>query len=284
MFQPFEWKAGNLTLTNAERTLVMGILNATPDSFSDGGSLADSGAAVERGLAMWEAGAEIIDIGGESTRPGADIVPLEEELLRVIPVVGRLVDQGVTVSIDTIKPSVAAAAVEAGAVIINDVSGFRSDRMTRVAAETGAGVVIMHMLGRPKDMQEAPTYDDVVLDVETFLREMAEAVEMGGVQRERIAVDPGIGFGKTHVHNVALLGATPTFANMGYPVVIGISRKRFLGTFSGIEQPHDRDQVSAVLGAHIAATGAGVLRVHNVAATRSALSVVDPLIRTVSGI
>lgn len=280
MLTPFEWQVGTQTLTNADRTLVMGILNVTPDSFSDGGSLADANAAVEHGLAMREAGADIVDVGGESTRPGSDPVSAEEELRRVIPVVARLTDQGITVSIDTVKSVVAHAAIEAGAAIINDVSGLRSEQMVEVAAESGVGVVIMHMLGQPKDMQEAPAYVDVVEDVKAFLLDSAASVQADGVLADRISIDPGIGFGKTVAHNLELLGATPHFAQLGYPLVMGISRKRFLGTLSGIVSPSDRDVVSAVLGAHLAATGCGVLRVHNVEATRLALSVIDPVLRT----
>ena len=280
MLTPFEWQVGTQTLTNADRTLVMGILNVTPDSFSDGGSLADANAAVEHGLAMREAGADIVDVGGESTRPGSDPVSAEEELRRVIPVVARLTDQGITVSIDTVKSVVAHAAIEAGAAIINDVSGLRSEQMVEVAAESGVGVVIMHMLGQPKDMQEAPAYVDVVEDVKAFLLDSAASVQADGVLADRISIDPGIGFGKTVAHNLELLGATPHFAQLGYPLVMGISRKRFLGTLSGIVSPSDRDVVSAVLGAHLAATVCGVLRVHNVEATRLALSVIDPVLRT----
>ena len=279
MLTPFEWQVGTQTLTNADRTLVMGILNVTPDSFSDGGSLADANAAVEHGLAMREAGADIVDVGGESTRPGSGPVSAEEELRRVIPVVARLTDQGITVSIDTVKSVVAHAAIGAGAAIINDVSGLRSEQMVEVAAESGVGVVIMHMLGQPKDMQEAPAYVDVVEDVKAFLLDSAASVQADGVLADRISIDPGIGFGKTVAHNLELLGATPHFAQLGYPLVMGLSRKRFLGTLSGIVSPSDRDVVSAVLGAHLAATGCGVLRVHNVEATRLALSVIDPVLR-----
>jgi len=279
MLKVFEWKVGDRWLTNVDHTLIMGVLNVTPDSFSDGGDFLRPGAAVSRGLAMVAQGADIVDIGGESTRPGASAVTVDEELARTIPVVGALAAEGVVVSIDTTKPEIAEAAVVAGALIINDISGLGTTGMDRVAAETRAGLVLMHMKGVPATMQEAPAYVDVVGEVEAHLDGAVAAALDAGVDSSAIAIDPGIGFGKTLAHNLELLAATSRLAEKGYPLLMGVSRKRFLGDLASIPIPKDRDAVSASLGAHLAAEGCGVLRVHDVVATRTSLQVVDAVLR-----
>ena len=222
-----------------ERPLVMGIVTSTPDSFSDGGDH-DDPLARSRGASARDAGADIIDVGGESTRPGSDAVPAAEELARVRPVVARWPHAGVPVSVDTRQPEVAAACVQAGASIVNDVSGFRDPAMVDVAAATDVGVVVMHMLGEPKTMQRAPAYADVVAEVGGFLLAQAALLEAAGVAQERIAIDPGIGFGKTIEHNLALLRGLPELASHGYPVVVGASRKRFIGDITGEDDARKR--------------------------------------------
>jgi dihydropteroate synthase len=260
------------------RGLIMGIVNVTPDSFSDGGLRLDAGDAVAAGREMTGHGAEIVDVGGESTRPGAGSVPADEELRRVIPVVEGLVASGITVSVDTYKPDVARAAVGAGAEIINDVTGAGSDTMAEVMAETGAGVVLMHMLGTPRTMQENPTYGDVVAEVTSFLSERASRLVEAGVDRGRIAVDPGIGFGKTVAHNLALIAGLGELAKLGYPVVLGASRKSFLGKLAGIEDPASRDTATAVTTALGFERGARVFRVHDVVSSRAALRVAAAIV------
>jgi dihydropteroate synthase len=249
----------------------MGVLNVTPDSFSDGGTHATASDAVAAGIAMRDAGAGIVDVGGESTRPGAQSVTVEEELERVIPVVEELAGRGLLISIDTSKPEVASAAIEAGAVILNDVTACSAPSMAELVAETGVGVVLMHMKGSPRDMQEDPHYEDVVTEVAGFLAERASSLIGLGVNREAIAVDPGIGFGKTVEHNLQLLAGLPDLAALGYPVVLGASRKSFLGKITGIENPSDRDGVTAVTTALGYERGARVFRVHDVSSSRAAL-------------
>lgn len=279
MLKVFEWKVGDRWLTNVDHTLVMGVLNVTPDSFSDGGAFLRPDAAVRRGLKMVAQGADIVDIGGESTRPGASAVTIDEELVRTIPVVGELAAEGVVVSIDTTKPEIAEAAVEAGALIINDISALGTLGMGRVAAETQAGLVLMHMKGVPKTMQEAPVYGDVVAEVEAYLDGAVAAALDVGVDTSAIAIDPGIGFGKALMHNLKLLAATSRLAEKGYPLLMGVSRKRFLGDLASLPAPKDRDGVSASLGAHLATEGCGILRVHDVEATRASLRVADAILR-----
>ncbi len=257
----------------------MGVLNTTPDSFSDGGSCPDTASAVARGLELVRDGADIVDVGGESTRPGAAPVDAAEETDRIVPVVAKLAERQVVVSIDTTKPAVAAAALAAGAEIVNDISGLRSGEMRALVAEAGAGVVIMHMQGAPGTMQDEPTYDDVVGEVEAFLLASIDSAMAAGVRPERIAIDPGIGFGKTLEHNLELLAATPRLAAHGYPVLIGHSRKRFLGTISGIDRPADRDGVSAVLSGILGFLGASVVRVHDVKVTEDALLTAAAIVR-----
>ncbi|MBB1059830.1 dihydropteroate synthase [Marilutibacter spongiae] len=257
-----------------DRTRVMGIVNVTPDSFSDGGEHAGVEAAVAHGLRLVDEGADLLDIGGESTRPGADEVSLEEELARVLPVIERLAAAvAVPISIDTSKPAVMRAAVAAGAGIINDVYALRRDGALEAAAECGVPVVLMHMQGEPRSMQSAPGYDDVVAEVHRFLAERIFSAEMAGIGKKRIVVDPGLGFGKTLEHNLALLARLERFRELGVPVLAGLSRKRAIGELTGREAP--RDRVHGSVAAHVLAAqrGARIVRVHDVAATVDALKV-----------
>ncbi len=266
------WRCGAFSLA-LEDPLVMGILNVTPDSFSDGGLHADARAAIGWGREMAHDGASIVDVGGESTRPGAGDVSVAEELARVLPVVEALAADGIVVSIDTRHAGVARACLEAGASIVNDVSGFRDPGMREVAAGCDAGVVVMHMLGEPKTMQDEPRYDDVVAEIGEYLRAQAAVLEVAGVARERIAIDPGIGFGKTLDHNLELLRRLPEIATLGYPVVVGASRKRFIGMLTGQDVPAERLEGSLVAAAWAASAGASVVRVHDVPETVRALEV-----------
>ena len=249
---------------------VMGVCNATPDSFSDGGLLPTAEAAIAHSLELIEQGAAIIDVGGESTRPGAEPVAEDEELRRVIPVVDGIAAAApqAQVSVDTTKVAVAAAALEAGASCVNDVSAFTHEpQMAELVAEAGCDCCLMHMLGSPQTMQDEPQYDDVVAEVCEFLSERAAMAITAGIKRERIAVDPGIGFGKTLEHNLDLLANLGAVAALGFPVVIGLSRKRFLGELTGTERPDQR--VAATVAANVLAfeRGASVFRVHDVRAT-----------------
>jgi dihydropteroate synthase len=251
----------------------MGVLNVTPDSFSDGGRYADPIAAIDRAHTMVAEGALIIDVGGESTRPGAAPVDAHAELARVRPIVSALGLEGECLSIDTRRAEIARACVEAGASIINDVSGFRDPAMVEVAAGCDAGVIVMHMLGDPATMQESPTYKDVVAEVKDYLKRQAFRLRDAGIAPERIAVDPGIGFGKTLEHNLELIRRLSEISALGYPVVLGVSRKRFIGELTGVTEPGDRlagSVAAAVLGAE---HGASVIRAHDVAATVEALAV-----------
>ena len=257
-----------------DRPRVLGIVNVTPDSFSDGGAHARADAAVAHGLRLAEEGADALDVGGESTRPGAADVPLEEELRRVLPVVERLAaETSLPISIDTSKPEVMRAAVGAGAGMINDVQALRRDGALDAAAALGVPVLLMHMLGEPRSMQDAPRYDDVVGEVHRFLAERIFAAEMAGIARKRIVVDPGFGFGKTLQHNLALLAQLERFTDLGVPVLAGLSRKKSIGELTGRDDP--RDRVFGSVAAHLVAAqrGARLLRVHDVAATVDALKV-----------
>lgn len=270
------WHCGRFTLT-LDRPLIMGILNVTPDSFSDGGEHDDPAAAVAWGEALIAEGADILDVGGESTRPGAGELGVAEELARVRPVVMRMAAEHVPVSIDTRHAGVAGPCVAAGASIINDVSGFRDPDMVRLASSTDAGVIIMHMLGEPGTMQDAPRYRDVVAEVGGHLLAQAATLEAAGVAHDRIAIDPGIGFGKTLEHNLALLRGIPVLAAHGYPVVIGASRKRFIAAITGEESPRERLGGSIAAALEAARMGAHVVRVHDVKATKQAFSVTQAL-------
>lgn len=266
------WRCRDRLLPTGGRTLVMGILNVTPDSFSDGGRFVDPDAAVAHALAMVADGADLIDVGGESTRPGADPVSEAEELARVVPVVAALAARSpVAISVDTTKAAVARAALDAGAVVVNDVSALRADpAMAGVVASCGAGLVLMHMLGEPRTMQHDPHYRDVVAEVTAALAGWAAAAEAAGIARECIALDPGIGFGKTLEHNLALLHHLRSIVALGYPVLVGPSRKSFIGTALGLGL---EDRLEATLAAVTwsVAQGAAVVRVHDVqAAARAA--------------
>ena len=274
--EPRVWRCGRFELALG-RPLVMGILNVTPDSFSDGGRFDDPAAAVTWAERIIAEGAAILDVGGESTRPGADAVPVAAELSRVRPVVLRFASAEVPVSIDTRHAEVASACIKAGASIINDVSGFRDRAMIDVAARSDAGLVVMHMLGEPKTMQAEPYYSDVVIEVGGYLVAQAAMLEAAGVARERIALDPGIGFGKTLEHNLELLRRLPELAALGFPLVVGASRKRFIGTLTGVDEPAERLGGSVAAALFAAARGAHVVRVHDVAATAQALIVAQAL-------
>jgi len=246
-----------------EMTL-MGIINVTPDSFSDGGFFFDHSAAIAHGMRLVQEGAAMLDVGGESTRPGADPVSVEDELKRVLPVIKELAANGARISIDTSKAKVAEAAIEAGASIINDVTALRGDpSMAKIAAESGAGLVLMHMLGEPRTMQTDPRYDDVVTDVLDFLRERAAFAEEAGVSEASICIDPGIGFGKTKGHNLRLIASATRFIDTGYPVLYGPSRKNFIGLT--LDAPVDeRLEGTAAVVAWLAAKGVHLVRVHDV--------------------
>ena len=253
---------------------VMGIINATPDSFSDGGEHATVEAAIAHGLALAGEGADILDVGGESTRPGAEDVPLEEELRRVIPVIQALARQvSIPISIDTSKPEVMRAAVEAGAGMINDVFGLRREGALDAAAALGVPVVLMHMQGEPRTMQANPDYDDVVGEVHRFLAERIFMAEMAGIAKKNIVVDPGFGFGKGTQHNLQLLAQLQRFTELGVPVLAGLSRKKTIGELTGRDEP--RERIFGSVAAHLIAAqrGAMLLRVHDVAATVDALKV-----------
>lgn len=260
---------------------VVGVLNVTPDSFSDGGAHGSVEAALAAGMQMAEAGALFVDVGGESTRPGAAPVGEDAELERVLPVVEGLSARGVRVSIDTRHPAVAEAAVAAGAALVNDVSGLRDARMVEVCAAAGVPAVIVHMRGDPRTMQLDPTYDDVVSEVTEYLLEAAERALAAGVPS--VVIDPGIGFGKTIEHNLDLLRATGRLAEYGHPVMVGASRKGFIGRLSGVEQPRGRLAGSLAAHLYVAERGAALLRVHDVEAHRQALSILSALFGAQSG-
>ncbi|MGV8942743.1 dihydropteroate synthase [Thermomonas sp.] len=261
-------------IVTLDRPRILGIVNVTPDSFSDHGAHFDADAAVAHGLRLAEEGADILDIGGESTRPGADDVALEEELRRVIPVIERLAKEtSIPISIDTSKPEVMRAAVAAGAGMINDVYGLRREGALDAAAELRVPVVLMHMLGEPRSMQDAPQYDDVVGDVHRFLAERIFVAEMAGIDKKKILIDPGFGFGKTTQHNLQLLAQLQRFTELGVPVLAGLSRKRTIRELTGHDDMQAR--VHGSVAAHLIAAqrGAILLRVHDVAATVDALKV-----------
>lgn len=281
-FEPAEWSLRTRSLTTADHTLVMGIVNVTPDSFSDGGRWAEPDAAIRRGIRLWDDGADLIDVGGESTRPGAEPIGAKEEAERVIPIVEALTARGIAVSIDTSKTEIADSAIAAGAEVVNDVTGLVDPEMTDLCADAGVGVVMMHMRGEPGTMQTDPTYDDVVTEVAKFLRERTAAAVDRGIQPSRIVVDPGIGFGKTLDHNLALLAGIGDLGN-GRPVLVGASRKRFLGTIlEAAGRPSstdDRDTATAATVALAVAGGAAVVRVHNVAGAVDAARTADAIVR-----
>jgi dihydropteroate synthase len=257
---------------------IMGIVNVTPDSFSDGGLYLDPDAAIAHGRELAAEGADVLDVGGESTRPGAAAVSVEEELRRVTPVVEGLAGGGVPVSIDTSKAAVARAALDAGATMVNDVTAFRSDpELAAISAESGCEVCLMHMLGDPRTMQENPVYDDVVDDIRAFLAERIDFAVAAGVDEERIWVDPGIGFGKTVEHNLELTRRLSELKELGRPVVYGSSRKSFIGKLTGAD-PADRLGGTIASNVIAYANGAAMLRVHDVGPMREALTVAGAIL------
>ena len=270
------WQLRTRTLEFPRRPLVMGIVNVTPDSFSDGGCFFDASAAVAQALQLVADGADLLDIGGESTRPYAEQVTVDEELRRVLPVFERLAAKvQVPLSIDTSKSAVARAAIEAGAEIINDITGLTGDpAMIDLAIETGTGVCAMHMQGTPQTMQDDPTYSDVVAEIHDYLRERRDALLSARVSRERICLDPGIGFGKTHEHNITLMGHCHEFHDLGCPLLVGHSRKGFLAKLIGDKEA---DRTNATVGGALAlgVQGVQIVRVHDVRAVREAIAVFD---------
>jgi len=278
---------GGRLLELGRRTCVMGVLNVTPDSFSDGGRFFDPAAAVAQGERMAAEGADLIDVGGESTRPFADPVSAEEEIRRVVPVVAELVRRvPVPISIDTTKPEVARRALAAGAAMVNDISGLHlAPELARVAAEHGAALVLMHMRGEPRTMQVDPRYDDLVGEIRAYLLEGVVRAEAMGVERSRLVVDPGIGFGKTGAHNLELIRRLPELAGLGLPILVGVSRKAFIRK---LVKPPDLPDIPAELPvvatgsqAAVAAcvlNGAHIVRVHDVAATVATVNVIDAIL------
>jgi dihydropteroate synthase len=261
------WKLKKASI-RFDQPIVMGIVNVTPDSFSDDGTHADVDAAVALGRQMVASGATIVDVGGESTRPGASLVSLNAEIGRVVPVIERLTSDGVLVSVDTSKPDVATAAIDAGAVVVNDITGLESHKMRAVCAEAGVGVVLMHMQGTPRTMQRNPLYENVVTEVRDYLLDGARAAINAGISPESIVVDPGIGFGKNFDHNMELMRHLDVFCETGFPVLIGTSRKGFLGKIlepiRDATLPKDRDGATAATIALAVVAGVKILRVHNV--------------------
>lgn len=254
--------------------LVMGIVNATPDSFSDGGDFFDGQAAIAHGLALHAEGADILDVGGESTRPGAAMVPPDEEQRRVVPVIAALAKAGAVVSIDTRNAATMAAAIDAGAAIVNDVTALAGDPASlALVASRRAGVVLMHMQGEPQTMQANPRYDDAPAEIAAYLAKRLAACRAAGIAPELLCVDPGIGFGKSVAHNAEILANVPKLRALGVAVLIGASRKAFIGALSKAERPKERLPGSLAAALAAVAGGADILRVHDVAATRQALSV-----------
>ncbi len=269
---------GDYRLDFSGRTLVAGVLNVTPDSFSDGGRFINNQRAVKRALDMEREGADIIDIGGQSTRPGSKAVGAKAELERIMPVLKTLADQlTVPISIDTTEAEVARRAVEAGADIINDVSALRfDDRMAKVAAECDVPVILMHMQGTPEDMQQGPHYDDVIGEIKAFLRDRIKYAVDQGIDRQKIIIDPGIGFGKRLEHNLTLLANIEEFYELGRPVMVGHSRKSFMKTLLNL-QVDQRDMTTVALSGYLANKGVHIVRVHEVGDTRNSLELIRRL-------
>ena len=277
------WKVRGQSLDLTHRALLMGIVNVTPDSFSDGGSFLDPLAACTHGLKLVEEGADILDIGGESTRPGSQSVPLEEEIQRVIPVIQRLRQETkALISIDTNKAAVAQAAMDAGADIINDITGLRGDpNMPSVVSQSGAGVIIMHMKGTPRTMQDAPAYQDIVSEIGDFFRQSMALAVSSGIDPMSIALDPGIGFGKTPEHNRQLLGGIDAYAKTGRPILVGASRKSFLGWLAGSTAMEDRFWPGVATTSLCRERGAKIFRVHDVKPHHDALRMTEAILNHV---
>ena len=270
------WNCGRFNVSLA-RPLVMGVLNVTPDSFSDGGDHDDPEGALAFASRLLAEGADIIDVGGESTRPGAKELSFYQELYRVLPVVSELVHRGVCVSVDTRHPKVAAACVDEGAAIINDVSGFRDPEMIRLAQGCDAGLIVMHMKGEPSSMQQEANYDDVVSEVSAYLSRQATKLESCGIAHERICIDPGPGFGKKAMHSLALLKATEVLAALGWPLMVATSRKGFVGQASGVSIARERVMGSVASALFAVEHGASIARVHDVAATVQAFRMLQAI-------
>ncbi|HDP69728.1 MAG TPA: dihydropteroate synthase [Actinobacteria bacterium] len=273
-------KTGKFELDLSERTHIMGILNVTPDSFSDGGSYLDTAAAISRGISMVEEGADIIDIGGESSRPGAEGVGLREEIERVVPVIKELACEiDCPISIDTYKTEVAERALEAGAAIVNDISGLRMGKeIPELVAKTGTLLVIMHMQGTPQTMQKSPHYECVMGEIMSFLRIQAEVALKAGVQKDKIIIDPGIGFGKTREHNLEIMRKIPELKSLGYSILMGTSRKSFIGTTLGLPV-EDRLEGTAATVAYSIVQGANIVRVHDVKEMVRVARMTDAMVR-----
>lgn len=279
------WKTARFVLewpvwaaSGRPRPLIMGILNVTPDSFSDGGRFDTVHAALAHARQLLDEGADILDIGAESTRPGASPVDAEQEWLRLSPVLAELVKWNVPLSLDTLKPEVMARGIAIGVDVLNDVSGFRQPDACRVLASSGAGGIIMHMQGEPRSMQQSPVYDNCVDEVRGFLDLQVTRLQQAGVERNRLLVDPGFGFGKTLDHNLALFRALPAFASLANGVLVGVSRKSMIGQITGQSDPVQRVAGSVAAAVEAARLNARVLRVHDVRATVDALRVADALL------
>lgn len=273
------WKVSHRTLDLSKRALLMGVLNVTPDSFSDGGRWGNAEGAIAAGLAMAAEGADLLDVGGESSRPGAAPVTPEEELRRVLPVIEALAAQSsALISVDTSKPEVAREALRRGASVVNDITGLRQAPMRRVLLESGAGAIAMHMQGSPATMQAAPAYMDVVSEVSAFLRESLRLCVEEGIAPEQILFDPGIGFGKTIKHNLLLLRHLEILCAAGRPVALGVSRKSFLGTLTGSSALEDRAWPTVALTSFARSRGAVLLRVHEVRANAEALRMTEAIL------
>jgi dihydropteroate synthase len=274
------WRCGPHVIPLRQRTLVMGIVNVTPDSFSDGGAYGGPDDAVKHALQMVGDGADLLDVGGESTRPGSDAVPADEERSRVLPVIEGIVKErpDLPVSIDTRKPDVARAALEAGATIVNDISAGADPAMFDVVRDSGAGMILMHMRGEPQTMQEDPTYYDVMAEVRGFLGYHIEVAVASGIDRDRLCVDPGIGFGKTVEHNLAILREIGAFQHLGVPVLVGPSRKGFIGALTDTEVD-ERVEGTAGVVAWCAAHSVDIVRVHDVKQMTRVVRVVDAIAR-----
>ena len=274
------WKTARRTFDLSRRGIVMGVLNVTPDSFSDGGRFFDPERALSHARQMAAEGAEIIDIGGESTRPGAEPVSEEEELRRVLPVVRALAHKGApALSIDTRQPRVAEEALAAGAEIVNDVSGLRAPEMREVVARTGAGAIAMHMQGEPRTMQQAPAYGDLRAEIREFFRQVLAASLRSGIEMMRLAFDPGIGFGKTAEHNLSLLRSLDQLSIEGRPLVLGVSRKAFLGKAIASADPEDRAWPTVAVTSYARTRSAKVFRVHEVRGNLEALRMTEAILQ-----
>ena len=270
-------KLGRFSLA-LERPLIMGVVNVTPDSFSDGGRFFGTQQAVEHARMLVEEGADILDIGGESSRPGAEPVGLDEELRRVMPVLEQLAQLPIPVSVDTCKPEVMRRAIAAGAAMVNDINALREPGALEAVAESQAAVCLIHMQGEPRTMQQDPHYQDVLTEVTAFLAQRVEAARQAGIARERIVIDPGFGFGKKTGHNLELLRGLPRIAGLGQPVLVGLSRKSLFGKITG-KAVADRVSASVAAALLAAERGAALVRVHDVAATRDALLVLNAIER-----